>query len=88
MAWIKARGDKANFAHGGIGTNKTNLCAVMMGNVLGFKPTVAAYRGSAPAIADLLAGWIDLLCDQVTNVLPQIQAWNTSRHRNYVGRTA
>jgi tripartite-type tricarboxylate transporter receptor subunit TctC len=46
----------------------------MMGNVLGFKPTVAAYRGSAPAIADLLAGQIDLLCDQVTNALPQIQA--------------
>jgi tripartite-type tricarboxylate transporter receptor subunit TctC len=73
IAWIKAQGDKANFAHGGIGTN-SHLCAVMMGNVLGFKPTVAAYRGSAPAIADLLAGQIDLLWDQVTNALPQIQA--------------
>ena len=73
VAWIKAQGDKANFAHGGIGTN-SHLCAVMMGNVLGFKPTVVAYRGSAPAIADLLAGQIDLLWDQVTNALPQIQA--------------
>ena len=73
VAWIKAQGDKANFAHGGIGTN-SHLCAVMMGNVLGFKPTVAAYRGSAPAIADLLAGQIDLLCDQVTNAPPEIQA--------------
>ena len=73
VAWIKTQGDKANFAHGGIGTN-SHLCAVMMGNVLGFKPTVAAYRGSAPAIADLLAGQIDLLWDQVTNALPQIQA--------------
>jgi tripartite-type tricarboxylate transporter receptor subunit TctC len=73
VAWIKAQGDKANFAHGGVGTN-SHLCAVMMGNVLGFKPTVAAYRGSAPAIADLLAGQIDLLWDQVTNALPQIQA--------------
>jgi tripartite-type tricarboxylate transporter receptor subunit TctC len=33
-----------------------------------------AYRGSAPAIGDLLAGQIDLLWDQVTNALPQIQA--------------
>src|SRR6188474_1050410 len=73
VAWIKAQGDKANFAHGGIGTN-SHLCAVMMGNVLGFKPTVVAYRGSAPAIADLVAGQIDLLWDQVTNALPQIQA--------------
>jgi tripartite-type tricarboxylate transporter receptor subunit TctC len=73
VAWIKAQGDKANFAHGGLGTN-SHLCAVMMGNVLGFKPTVVAYRGSAPAISDLLAGQIDLLWDQVTNALPQIQA--------------
>ena len=73
VAWIKAQGDKANFAHGGVGTN-SHLCAVMMGNVLGFKPTVVAYRGSGPAIGDLLAGQIDLLWDQVTNALPQIQA--------------
>jgi tripartite-type tricarboxylate transporter receptor subunit TctC len=73
VAWIKAQGDRANFAHGGIGTN-SHLCAVMMGNVLGFKPTIVAYRGSAPAIGDLLAGQIDLLWDQVTNALPQIQA--------------
>ncbi len=73
VAWIKAQGDKANFSHGGLGTN-SHLCAVMMGNVLGFKPTIIAYRGSAPAIADLLAGQIDLLWDQVTNALPQIQA--------------
>jgi len=71
--WIKTQGDKANFAHGGIGTN-SHLCAVMMGNVLGFKPTIVAYRGSAPAIGDMLAGQIDLLWDQVTNALPQIQA--------------
>ena len=73
VAWIKAQGDKANFAHGGIGTN-SHLCAVMIGNVLGFKPTIVAYRGSGPAIADLLAGQIDLLCDQVTNASPQVQA--------------
>jgi tripartite-type tricarboxylate transporter receptor subunit TctC len=73
VEWIRAQGAKANFAHGGIGTN-SHLCAVMMGNVLGFKPTFVAYRGSAPAITDLVAGQIDLLWDQVTNALPQIQA--------------
>jgi tripartite-type tricarboxylate transporter receptor subunit TctC len=71
--WIKAQGAKANFAHGGIGSN-SHLCAVMMGNVLGFKPTIVAYRGSAPAITDLLAGQIDLLWDQVTNAITQVQA--------------
>ena len=73
VSWIKSQGEKANFAHGGVGTN-SHLCAVMMGNVLGFKPTFVAYRGSGPAITDLLAGQIDLLWDQVTNALPQIQA--------------
>ena len=71
--WIKSHGEKVNFAHGGIGTN-SHLCAVMMGNALGFRPTFVAYRGSAPAITDLLAGQIDLLWDQVTNALPQIQS--------------
>jgi tripartite-type tricarboxylate transporter receptor subunit TctC len=73
VAWIKAQGVKANFAHGGIGTN-SHLCAVMMGNVLGFQPTFVAYRGSNPAITDLMAGQIDLLWDQVTNALPQVQS--------------
>lgn len=72
IAWIKSQGANANFAHGGIGTN-SRLCAVMMGNVLGFKPTFVAYRGSNPAITDLMAGQIDLLWDQVTNALPQVQ---------------
>jgi tripartite-type tricarboxylate transporter receptor subunit TctC len=71
--WIKQQGAKANFAHGGIGSN-SHLCAVMMGNVLGFKPTIVAYRGSAPAITDLLGGQVDLLWDQVTNAITQVQA--------------
>ena len=73
VAWIKAQGAKANFAHGGTGTN-SHLCGVMMGNVLGFKTTFVPYRGSAPAINDLLGGQVDLLWDQLTNALPQIQA--------------
>ncbi len=72
VTWIKSEGAKANFAHGGIGTN-SHLCGVMMGNVLGFKPTFVAYRGSNPAITDLLAGQIDLLWDQVTNAIQPVQ---------------
>ena len=71
--WIRTQGVKANFAHGGVGSN-SHLCAVMMGNALGFRPTVVAYRGSAPAITDLLAGQIDLLWDQVTNAITQVQS--------------
>jgi len=87
LEWIRAQGVKANFAHGGVGTN-SHLCAVMMGNVLGFKPTFVAYRGSAPAITDLMASQVDLLWDQATNGLPQIQGGMlhgiaiTSTHRS------
>jgi len=62
VAWMKEQGAKLTFAHGGVGTN-TQLCAVLIGNVLGFKPVFAAYRGSGPALADLVAGQIDLICD-------------------------
>src|SRR5437762_4437469 len=72
VEWIRTQGATANFAHGGIGTN-SHLCAVLMGDVLGFKPTFVAYRGSAPAITDMLAGQIDLLWDQVTNAIQQVQ---------------
>lgn len=73
VAWMKAQGAKMTFAHGGVGTN-TQLCAVLIGNVLGFKPVFAAYRGSGPALTDLVAGQIDLMCDQATSALPQVQA--------------
>jgi 4-hydroxysphinganine ceramide fatty acyl 2-hydroxylase len=44
----------------------------MMGNVLGFKPTFVAYRGSAPAIGDLLAGQIDLLFLPIWFLVPSL----------------
>jgi tripartite-type tricarboxylate transporter receptor subunit TctC len=46
----------------------------MMGNALGFKPTFVAYRGSAPAITDLLAGQIDLLFAPAQAVLQHVKA--------------
>ena len=73
LGWIREQGAKANFAHGGVGTN-SHLCAVMMGNELGFRPTFIAYRGSGPAISDLLGGQVDFLWDQLTNAMPQIQS--------------
>ena len=40
----------------------------------GFKPGLVAYRGTAPALTDLVAGQIDYMVDQSLNVIPQIQA--------------
>jgi len=73
VEWIKSKGAGANFAHGGIGTN-SHLCGVMMGNVLGFKPTFAAYRGSNPAITDLLAGQMQIYFDNFANLLQHVES--------------
>jgi tripartite-type tricarboxylate transporter receptor subunit TctC len=72
IAWMKTEGSKMAIAHGGIGTN-THLCGVLLGNLLGFKPRFVAYRGSGPAITDLLGGHVDLLCDQVPSALPHVR---------------
>lgn len=72
IAWMKSEGSKMAIAHGGIGTN-THLCGVMIGNLLGFKPNFVAYRGSGPAITDLVGGHVDLLCDQVPSALPHVR---------------
>ena len=41
---------------------------------LGFKSNFAAYRGTGPALNDIVGGQVDVLCDQTTNAFPQIQA--------------
>jgi tripartite-type tricarboxylate transporter receptor subunit TctC len=70
--YIKANADKLTIAHAGVGSN-SHLCAVLMSQQLGTKFAQVAYRGTGPAMNDLVAGQIDLLCDQSTSAIPQIQ---------------
>ena len=73
FAWIKANGEKVTAGHAGAGSN-SHLCEVLLAQALGTKMTYVAYRGAAPALNDLIAGQIDLICDQSTNSVPQILA--------------
>ena len=73
FAWIKANGEKTTVGHAGLGTN-SHLCEVLLSQALGTKLTYVTYRGAAPALNDLMAGQIDILCDQSTNSVPQILA--------------
>lgn len=73
LAWLRAQGEGANIGHGGLGTSG-HLCALQVAHALGIRPTLVVYRGGGPAMNDLVAGSIDLLCDQSTNAIPQIMA--------------
>jgi tripartite-type tricarboxylate transporter receptor subunit TctC len=71
FAYAKAQGEKLTMAHAGIGSN-SHLCIILMSQALGIKPTQVAYRGTGPAMNDLVAGQIDSVCDQSTSAIPQI----------------
>lgn len=73
MAWLRAQGERANIGHGGLGTSG-HLCALQVAQALSIRPALVVYRGGGPAMNDLVAGSIDLLCDQSTNAIPQLTA--------------
>lgn len=72
-AYIRANGAGVNYAHAGVGA-ASQLCGLLLMKALGVKLTAVAYKGTAPALTDLLSGQIDLMCDQTTNTLTQIRA--------------
>ncbi|MGL4729514.1 MAG: tripartite tricarboxylate transporter substrate-binding protein [Bosea sp. (in: a-proteobacteria)] len=70
---LKANSDKVTFAHAGVGSG-SHLCGIMLMQALNFKANFVAYRGTGPALNDVVAGQVDFLCDQTTNTFPQIEA--------------
>lgn len=73
MAFAKSQGDKLNEAHAGVGSVSHTTCT-MFNAQLGIKPTMVAYRGTGPALNDLVAGVVDYMCDQIVNLVEQINA--------------
>ncbi len=72
-AYTKANAAKLSFGSGGSGS-ATHLACVLLNSALGVNVQHVPYRGSAPAMQDLVAGRIDYLCDSVSTELPQIQS--------------
>lgn len=71
-AWINSNKGKINLGNAGLGA-ASHLCGLMFQNALGVDMTTVPYKGTAPAITDLIGGQIDLLCDQTTNTTSQIE---------------
>ena len=72
IAWLKANPDKATAGTGGVGS-PPHISGIFFQKMTGTQFQFVPYRGTAPAMRDLLAGQIDIMIDQASNVLPQLR---------------
>ncbi len=70
--WINANKDKINLGNAGVGS-ASHLCGLLFQNAIQVDMTTVPYKGTAPAMTDLIGGQIDLMCDQTTNTTSQIE---------------
>jgi len=73
VAYVKANPGKVTSGHGGVGSTPHLQC-LLLSSLTGAKFSLVPYRGSAPAMNDLVAGQIDSMCDLAPTVVPQVQA--------------
>ena len=73
LDYIRAKGEEVIFAHGGVGA-VSHLCGLLLMEALGTKMTAVGYKGSGPAMTDLLGGQVDMTCDQTTNTVSHIKS--------------
>jgi tripartite-type tricarboxylate transporter receptor subunit TctC len=73
IAYLKANQDKLSYGHAGVGSI-SHVSGTLFNSQFGLKPALVAYRGTAPALNDLVGGQIDYMVDQSLNVIPQIKA--------------
>lgn len=71
--WLNANKGRANLANAGLGS-ASHLCGLLLRQHLRFDLMTVAYKGTAPAMTDLLGGQVDIMCDQTTNTTGQIEA--------------
>jgi len=75
LDYMKANGEKVNMAHAGVGS-VSHSTGIFFNSVIKAKPTMVAYRGTGPALNDLMGNTVDYMTDQIVNVAPQIQGGN------------
>jgi putative tricarboxylic transport membrane protein len=71
VATLQQKGDALKQAHGGIGASSHMSC-LLFTKAIGATPTLVAYRGSAPALNDLVGGHVDFLCEQSVAVAESV----------------
>jgi tripartite-type tricarboxylate transporter receptor subunit TctC len=73
VAVLRQQGGALRQAHGGIGASSHMAC-LLFTEQIGAKPTLVAYRGSGPALNDLLGGHVDFMCEQSVSVAESVLA--------------
>jgi tripartite-type tricarboxylate transporter receptor subunit TctC len=73
IAYLRANQGKVSLAHAGVGS-ASHLCGLMMMNTLNVKLNEIPYKGTGPALNDLLGGQVDVLCDQTSGTVPSIKS--------------
>lgn len=72
IAYVKANRDKVTYANAGLGS-ASHLCGLLFLSTIQAEITTIPYKGTAPAMNDLLGGQVDFMCDQTTNTTGQIK---------------
>jgi tripartite-type tricarboxylate transporter receptor subunit TctC len=70
---VKANKEKINLANAGTGS-ASHLCGLLFQQAIGVPVTAVPYKGTAPAMNDLLGGQVDVMCDQTTNTTSYIKS--------------
>ena len=84
LAWLKEKQKDVTYAHAGIGS-ASHLCALLFMNATKVEMTAVSYRGTGPAMNDLLGGQFDMMCDQTTGTTNQIKE---GKIKGYAATTA
>jgi tripartite-type tricarboxylate transporter receptor subunit TctC len=71
--YLKANHQKLSYGHAGVGSI-SHVSGTLFNAQFGLSPGLVAYRGTGPALNDLVGGQIDYMVDQSLNVIPQIKA--------------
>ena len=71
--WLEANKGKINLANAGLGA-ASHLCGLLFQQSMAMDMTTVPYKGTAPAMNDLLGGQVDIMCDQTTNTTGQIES--------------
>jgi tripartite-type tricarboxylate transporter receptor subunit TctC len=71
--WIDANKGKINLANAGLGA-ASHLCGLLFQSSVKVEMTTVPYKGTGPAMTDLIGGQVDIMCDQTTNTSTQIES--------------